>query len=147
MKKFRIPYSLLWGLPQIVSDLSQYQRYYKESSFKNKLLRVLASIGKAAANEMLSLYYLVKDKDTNLSLKEKAMVIGALGYFVFPMDLIPDVFLAAVGFSDDIAVAMLVLNILKKKITPEIQEKARKKTNELFSCRQNSSKIIPESVE
>lgn len=78
----------------------------------------------------LQLYYLLHDKD--VPLQHKAYIIGALGYFILPFDLIPEGLLPVIGFTDDVAVMGLVLKIVKDSITPEIRAKADAKVMELL---------------
>ena len=52
------------------------------------------------AEDLVAAYYCALDPETPG--KSKAVLLGALAYFIMPLDAIPDV-LAFVGFSDDIA--------------------------------------------
>lgn len=61
----------------------------------------------------------------------KAYIIGALGYLIFPLDFIPDA-VPIVGYSDDFAAIMMVFNQVKDSITPVIELKATKKLAEWF---------------
>ena len=58
-------------------------------------------------------------------------MLGALGYFILPLDIIPDVILG-LGFTDDLAALAWALFTLKKYITPEIERKARERLREWF---------------
>ena len=49
---------------------------------------------------LLLFYALQSDKVT---VAEKALIIGALGYFILPIDIIPD-FMVPIGYGDDLAV-------------------------------------------
>lgn len=50
-----------------------------------------------------------------VSKKTLLFAIAALLYFLSPLDTVPD-FLGAVGFADDAAIVLFVLNSLKKEI-------------------------------
>lgn len=134
MRKLRIPYRLLTHLPKTVMDLVQYQKYYKETTFKEKLISVFSGVGTSATQEILSLYYMLKDPSINLSGRDKGLIFAALGYFILPIDIIPDFLFTIVGFTDDVAVIMLVISLLEAKITPEIKYKAHLRTCKLFGC-------------
>ncbi|WP_339635461.1 YkvA family protein [uncultured Sneathiella sp.] len=54
----------------------------------------------------------------------KAVLFGALAYFIMPADVIPD-FLAGVGFTDDASVLMAAMATVQKYINDEHREKAR----------------------
>ncbi|EGR0720557.1 YkvA family protein [Vibrio alginolyticus] len=66
--------------------------------------------------------------DSNTSVRHKAILGGALAYFVLPTDMVPDV-LAGVGFTDDMAALTLAANSVGNAITDEHEEQAREKLN------------------
>lgn len=55
----------------------------------------------------------------------KAILYGALAYFVLPVDVIPDV-LAGLGFTDDIAVLTAAYTAVQSNLLPEHRAKARR---------------------
>jgi len=67
-----------------------------------------------------------------MPLKEKAIVLGALGYFIFPFDVIPD-FIPIVGYGDDFAVLFTVVKMITNYIDAQVVNDARSKLNEWFS--------------
>ena len=54
-----------------------------------------------------------------------------MGYFIAPLDLVPDL-LPAAGYADDAAAVAGALALTVFYVTPEIKQKARNKVNELF---------------
>ena len=62
--------------------------------------------------------------DLNTPHRVRGILLAALGYFVLPLDGLPD-FLAFVGFSDDIAVLAAVLAAIRAHITPAHYAAAR----------------------
>ena len=70
--------------------------------------------------QALTLYVLLKDKDVPKWIK--ASIIGALGYFIFPFDLIPD-FLPVAGYLDDVGLMAGLVRQLYVYTTPEVMEK------------------------
>ncbi|MBO0197262.1 MULTISPECIES: YkvA family protein [Vibrio] len=68
--------------------------------------------------------------DSNTSARHKAILGGALAYFVLPTDMVPDV-LAGVGFTDDMAALTLAANSVGNAITDEHEEQAREKLNSM----------------
>ncbi|MEX1035163.1 MAG: YkvA family protein [Sneathiella sp.] len=54
----------------------------------------------------------------------KAVLFGALAYFIMPADVIPD-FLVGVGFTDDASVLMAAMATVQKYINDEHRKKAR----------------------
>lgn len=59
-------------------------------------------------------------------MKVKATIYGALGYFIVPFDLIPDV-MPVVGFGDDLGALGLALTMACMYIDAEVKDKARTK--------------------
>lgn len=106
-------------------DLMKYGSYYSEDRFWRKIKRLGKKVGGEILRPFLLLYFLLQD--SRVPFKHKAYIIGALGYFILPIDLIPD-FISVIGFTDDIAVMTLLLKELKDHITPDIQER----TNEII---------------
>ncbi len=80
------------------------------------------------ADEVLAAYYCAFDAATPL--KVKATLLGALAYFVLPFDVIPD-FLLGVGFTDDLAVLVTAITLVRSHITEAHRRKAREKLNQL----------------
>ncbi|MBS9827720.1 YkvA family protein [Vibrio alginolyticus] len=68
--------------------------------------------------------------DSNTSVRHKAILGGALAYFVLPTDMVPDV-LAGVGFTDDMAALTLAANSVGNVITKEHEAQAREKLNSM----------------
>jgi len=57
-------------------------------------------------------------------------VVGAVAYFVLPLDAIPDV-LPALGFTDDAAVLATAIKMVASNIRPEHRDAAREKLTNL----------------
>ncbi len=54
----------------------------------------------------------------------KAVLFGALAYFIVPADVIPD-FIAGLGFTDDASVLAAAIATVQKNITDKHRDKAR----------------------
>ena len=61
----------------------------------------------------------------------KSVIIGGLGYFILPLDIIPD-FIPIVGFSDDFTALVSVLIAVALYIDDDIKRKAKAKLNDWF---------------
>ncbi len=70
-------------------------------------------------------------RDPNTPKWARTRIIGALGYFIFPLDAIPDVVPVA-GFSDDLGVLALALATVALHIKPEHKQKAEEKLKTWF---------------
>jgi len=91
-----------------------------ERGFWPKFKRAAAQL--PFAEDLLAAYYAAMDPATPT--RVRAVLIGALAYFVMPADLIPDV-VAGLGFTDDAAVLTAALGTLAEHIRPAHRERAR----------------------
>lgn len=110
-------------------DIEKYQEHYSEPKFAGKLAKVAKSAGRKMVYAALLLYYVLKSPSVKKG--DKTTIIGALGYFILPLDILPD-FIPMVGFSDDLSAILLALHAVWKNITPEIKAMAAAKASELF---------------
>ena len=110
-------------------NLDEYAEYYNDSKRWKKIKKVARKAGRKAVYYILVLYYVSRDPAVPRSLKLK--VLGALGYFILPLDIIPD-FILGLGFTDDLAALAWALFTLRKYVTPEIERKARERLREWF---------------
>lgn len=90
------------------------------SGFWPKLARVFAGI--PFAEDAVAAYYCAFDRATPL--RVKGVLLGALAYFILPVDAIPD-FLIGIGFTDDMAVLMAAIGMIRSHMKPEHYDKAR----------------------
>ena len=110
-------------------DFMNYANKFSQSDFVEKISRVAKRAGAKLVYAALILFYtLQSDK---ISLKDKALIIGALGYLISPLDVVPDAIPIA-GLSDDLAVLIYVLKTVWTDIDPEIQQRAKDKLSDWF---------------
>ena len=110
-------------------DFMNYANRFSQSDFVEKISRVAKRAGAKLVYAALILFYtLQSDK---ISLKDKALIIGALGYLISPLDVVPDA-IPIVGLSDDLAVLIYVLKMVWTDIDPSIKEQAKAKLNQWF---------------
>ena len=110
-------------------DFMSYANKFSQSDFVEKISRIARRAGSKLVYAALILYYtLQSDK---ISKKDKAMIIGALGYMISPLDVLPDA-IPIVGLTDDLAVLLYVLKKVWTEVDPEIQEKAKGKLSKWF---------------
>lgn len=87
--------------------------------FWPKIRRTAARI--PFAGQALAAWYATQDPKTPIA--AKGIMLGALAYFVMPIDAIPDVF-AGIGFTDDAAVIAAVLATLGAHVKRKHHEQA-----------------------
>ncbi len=110
-------------------ELTKYQKHYSENDFWFKLGIIAKKAGVKATYYALVLYYTLTDPSTPT--RYKAVIAGALGYMILPLDLVPD-FLPFAGVADDWAALVAAVAYVASAITPEIKERAREKAKEWF---------------
>ena len=110
-------------------NIQKYEKHYDENAFWEKLQKFARKAGIKVCYAALLLYYVLKSPDT--STKDRAKIIGALGYFILPIDLIPD-FIPIAGFTDDLAALVWGVYCVIKSITPEVKAQAAAKLHEWF---------------
>ena len=113
----------------ILKDYGKYQGSFSAENFWAKVKSVAKKAGAKVVYVALILYYELTDPD--IDAKEKAVIIGALGYFILPIDLIPDAIPVA-GFTDDLAALLAAYKFVQHNITPEVESKAKAKLAEWF---------------
>src|ERR1043165_3241195 len=96
------------------------ERARANDGFWPKLRRVARRV--PFLGELLAAYYATLDPKTPLQVK--AVLMGALAYFVLPIDVIPD-FIAGFGFTDDAAVLYAAIRSVAGSIRPEHRERAQ----------------------
>ena len=110
-------------------DFMSYANKFSQSDFVEKISRIAKRAGAKLVYAALILYYtLQSDK---VSTANKALIIGALGYMISPLDVIPDA-IPSVGLTDDLAVLLYVLKKVWGDVAPEIQEKAKQRLSKWF---------------
>jgi uncharacterized membrane protein YkvA (DUF1232 family) len=100
-------------------DLTSNERKVR-MGFWPKLARVFAAI--PFAEDAVAAYYCALDRATPL--KVKGVLFAALAYFVLPIDAVPD-FLLGLGFTDDMAVLLTAISMIRTHLRPEHYDKAR----------------------
>ena len=116
-------------------DTKQYEQHYNESSFWNKVLSMAKKAGLKLIYLALLLYYTLESR--NVSKTDKAIIIGALGYFILPLDVIPD-YIPFIGYTDDMTILYYAYKRVKTNINDHIREKAKNKLDSIFGQYDNN---------
>lgn len=102
------------GLP-MVSEPPNEDRFWK------KLKRVLVRI--PFAEDLVAAYYCAMDSETPAYVR--AVLLGAIAYFILPVDMVPDI-LAGLGFTDDASVLAAAVAAVGRHLQPKHRLLAQK---------------------
>ena len=103
---------------------------YSDAKLWNKIAKCATKMGAKLVYYVLILYYVMKEP--GVPFRIKAEIAGALAYVILPVDLIPD-FIPVVGFSDDMAALLCVIELVADMVTPDIEKKAMDKVRDIFN--------------
>lgn len=102
-------------------ETSGYEEKYDEDSFWDKTTKYAKALGCEGIEKALQLYYVLDNPE--LPTKTKVIIYGALGYFISPVDLIPDT-TPLVGFTDDMAALVATVALVSSFINTNVKAKA-----------------------
>jgi len=99
-----------------------YEQAYSDRRFWRKLSGRASAAGREVLEKALWLYYGAKSPDTPKWARR--VIYGALGYFVLPLDAIPD-FTPLAGYTDDLGVMAAALAAVAFAIDDKVRQQAR----------------------
>lgn len=102
---------------------------YSEKNLFEKIKDIAKKAGVSVIYCVLLLYYVLQNE--NVPMKIKAQIIISLGYFILPVDMIPD-FIIGVGYSDDLTMLINGLRIACKYVDDTVIVNAQNKLREWF---------------
>jgi uncharacterized membrane protein YkvA (DUF1232 family) len=109
------------------SDKLKRDRSRVERDFWQKLKATCRKI--PFIDDLTAIYYCAMDPATPLQVK--AILFGALAYFVVPFDVVPD-FIAIFGFGDDAAVLYAAVRAVLPHIKPTHRAQAKDALDKLL---------------
>ena len=110
-------------------DFMSFANKFSPTDFVDKVARIAKRAGAKLVYAALILYYTLQSD--NVSKADKALIVGALGYMISPLDAVPDA-IPIVGLTDDLAVLVYVLKKVWVNVEPEIKDKARARLSKWF---------------
>lgn len=119
-------------------SIARFGDKFSESDFWKKTSDVAAKAGKAVISMALTLFYGIE----SAPMKDKMLILGALGYFILPVDAIPD-FIPVTGYTDDLAALTAIYNTVKGSLGPEATRRADEKLKEWFKEDASESESLP----
>jgi len=106
-----------------------FEKDYSDNRFWDKVISFAKTAGKEVIEKALWLYYAAQNPQTPAW--AKTVIYGALGYFIFPIDAIPDP-TPVVGYADDLGVLAAALATVAMYITEEVKTLAAQKLKDWF---------------
>ncbi|MGS2778750.1 YkvA family protein [Robertmurraya sp. GLU-23] len=113
-------------------------KHFSDEKFWGKLKKFAKKAGSSVVYAVLLLYFTLQKPE--VPVKAKTIIIGALGYFILPFDLIPDV-AVGVGYTDDLGALGVALFQVAMYIDEDIKSKAKEKLREWFGDKVDTSDI------
>ena len=110
-------------------NTENYTSHYSDESLMDKVKRFGKKMGGKLVFNLFALYYVLKTPD--VPIKIKGVIVGALGYVIVPVDLIPD-FIPVGGYVDDLAAITAAVKTARAYITPDIRRRATDKVRDIF---------------
>lgn len=120
------------------STILKHEKHYSEDKFWNKIGKFAKKAGTSVVYAVLILFYTLQKPE--VPAKAKAIIIGALGYFILPLDLLPDVAFG-VGYADDLTVILGALFQVMLYVDDEIKSRAKNKLYDIFGEKVDTSEI------
>lgn len=102
---------------------------FSVEAFWKKVKHVAKQAGQSVIYASLLLFYVLQRPD--VPKRVKIIVIGALAYFIAPIDAIPD-FIAGIGYTDDLGALTAALIQVSLYVNEDVKDKARVKLAEWF---------------
>lgn len=109
--------------------IQNFSKHYSEDGLWKKIKKYSKKVGSSAVYAILLLYFVLQKEE--VPMKNKTIIVGALGYFILPIDLIPDV-APGVGYTDDIGVLLAALWQVSIYIDTDVKNQAKEKLKDWF---------------
>ena len=110
-----------------VSALKKYAENYDEKKMWSKIKDFFFEAGINLVIKVVQLWYVLQKPEVPVHVK--VAIMGAIAYFVMPVDFILDVLPG--GYHDDLLAVTLTLIAAEEYIDDEVRRKAREKVMEI----------------
>jgi len=119
-------------------ELEKAAENYSEEKFWSKIMKYGKKAGSSVVYAVLLLYYTLQKPE--VPKRVKVVIIGALGYFILPIDAIPD-FAVGLGFTDDLGAIGFALIQVAMYIDQDVKKKAKEKLADWFGENVDTAEI------
>lgn len=111
------------------NPFKKYADFFSENSLLGKIKDYFKEAGLKVVYSALLLYYAFRRKETPVWAKN--IILGVLGYFIAPLDALPDL-TPIIGYTDDLGVLSFGLATLAFYINKEVKNSAKAKLKDWF---------------
>jgi len=122
-----------------MSEFKKYRKHFTKEGLANKINKTFGSLGQKMVYTLLLLFNAFKHDNTPAWAKN--IIIGALGYFISPIDAIPDLS-PFLGYTDDFGIMSFGLVAIACYINDEVRAKSEKQLRNFFG--EIDDKVITE---
>ncbi len=109
--------------------LKRYKNSYSEPSLLDKITRYGKNIGISLVYKALQMWFVMQRPDVPAA--TKAVIMGALGYLISPLDFVPDL-TPVLGYTDDLVAVTFAFVKIQGYIDDNVNEKAMKLLERVF---------------
>lgn len=110
--------------------LLTYQDKFSKDNLLLKLQHYGRDIGLTVLYNVLQLWYVLQKPE--VPAKNKAVIMGALGYLITPLDFIPDL-TPILGYNDDAAAILFALYMVRQYVDDEVKAQAKARLAKIFN--------------
>ena len=110
-------------------ELQKYEQHYNDSSFLDKVTKYGKLIGINALYKAVQLWFVMQKPDVPAT--TKAVIMGALGYLIAPLDFLPDL-MPVLGYTDDFVAITFALIKVQGYIDEEVERKSKNLLAKIF---------------
>ena len=113
----------------MATETRSFEKFFSDPEFWSKLKESAKVAGRQLLEPALRLYYAAQDEATPVW--AKTVIYGALGYFISPLDALPD-FVPLAGYTDDLGVLLAAIGTVAAHVKPAHIERAKFKLRSWF---------------
>ena len=110
-------------------ELQKYEQHYSDGGFLEKLTKYGKIIGINALYKAVQLWFVMQKPDVPAG--TKAIIMGALGYLIAPLDFLPDI-MPVLGYTDDLVAITFALIKVQGYIDEEVERKSKNLLTKIF---------------
>lgn len=112
------------------TSLLPYRDKFSDSSLLLKLRNYGRDMGLTVIYNVLQLWYVMQKPE--VPAKSKAVIMGALGYLIAPLDFIPDL-TPILGYNDDAVAILFALYMVRQYVDDDVKTRAKDMLAKIFN--------------